>query len=61
MSRAAEQVLQAFAELSAEDREAVFQALLRRTVESGYESFTDEELLAAGRTLFSEYDLSERR
>ena len=54
MTQAAEAVLQAFEGLSPEDREEVFQRLLRRATEEGYQAFTDDELLAAGRALSAE-------
>ena len=61
MTQAAEAVLQAIEELSPEEREEVFQRLLQRVADAGYESFSDEELLAAGRTLSGQLDDYEKQ
>jgi hypothetical protein len=56
MSTAARAVIEAFEHLPEAEREEVFRKLLRRAAEVDYEAFTDEELAAAGRDLYSSLD-----
>ena len=56
MSRDAQAVLDAFDHLPPVEREEVAHALLRRLAQSEHQSFSDEELVAAGDSVFSMYD-----
>ena len=60
MSKAAQDFLRSFKALPPSDQHDVLVQLLREPIEAGYESPSDDQLIAAADLVFLEYDRAEK-
>ena len=60
MTKAAQDFLRSFKALPPSDQHDVLVQLLREPIEAGYESPSDDQLIAAADLVFLEYDRAEK-